>query len=318
MNEQGHKVRLVWQSAALVVLLTSTWLIVGASLHDASTAIVSAGRTGFTVLGLLALSWRSTLITSSATAERSTPAPAPRYQWWQVVILALTGVTAYTVFSTVAISLAGPALPALAMSLTPAVVLIAEGVLMRAWPSARTIAGTAIAVVGAVLYAIPRLAGTLGHDVALGSLVAVAGMLSMAFYGLYFARTNRGYRGAMAPRILPIFAVGTIPLTVWASAEITVGETAGWSAIGMLALLGIVIYVPAYLLQHRILLVGGPSYSALLGLAVPPLVGVGSATLHLAGAPVPMQLASMALTLVGMFLVIRSKLGHAKEGPLRG
>ncbi|WP_406300797.1 DMT family transporter (plasmid) [Embleya sp. NBC_00888] len=304
---------LVWQSAALVVLLASTWLIVGASLHNASTGIVSAGRTGFTVVGLLALSWRSMFTTSTATAEPPVPTPAPRYRWWQVVILALTGVTAYTMFSTVAISLAGPALPALAMSLTPAVVLLAEGLVARAWPPARAITGTAIAVLGAVLYAIPRLAGTLGRDVALGSLVAVAAMLSMAFYGLYFARTNRGHQGAMAPRILPIFAVGTLPLAAWASTELTAGDAGGWRTTGMLALLGIVIYVPAYLLQHRILLVGGPSYSALLGLAVPPLVGISSAMLHLAGAPVPAQIAGMALTLVGMAIVVRGKFAQAKK-----
>ncbi|MCW3839568.1 DMT family transporter [Micromonospora yasonensis] len=313
MNEQGRRVRLVRESAALVTLLASTWLMVGASLHEAGIATVSAGRTGFAVLGLLTLTWWSTLRASSSTGKHSTHAVAPRYRWWQVALLALSGVTAYTVLSTVAINLAGPALPTLVMSLTPAVVLVAEGMLARARPPTRTIVGTALAVAGAVLYVIPQLAGALGHDVALGALFAVAAMLSMAFYGLYFARVNRTYQGAMAPQIMPVFAVGAIPLAIWASVEFAAGATVSWTVIGMLALLGTVIYVPAYLLQHRILLIGGPSYSALLGLAVPPLVGVSSAMLHLAGVPPPMQIAGMALTLLGMFLVIRRKLEPAKE-----
>ncbi|MFI6396049.1 DMT family transporter [Nonomuraea sp. NPDC050547] len=302
----GGRGRLIWQSAALVLLLASTWLVVEASLRDASTGIVSAGRTAFTVLGLVALTWWS-------PASASPASPATGYRWWQIGLLALTGVTAYTVLSTVAISLAGPALPALTLSLTPAVVLIAESVMLRTRPSPRTIAGTVIAVAGAVLYTVPRLAGSLGDDVALGALVALAAMFSMAFYGLYFSRTNRGYQGAMAPRILPIFAVGTIPLAAWAATDVAAGERVSWPVLGMLVLLGIVIYVPVYLLQHRILLTGGPSYSALLGLAVPPLVGVSSALLHLAGAPTSMQIASMGLTLAGMALVIRSKLAREKK-----
>ncbi|WP_343951561.1 DMT family transporter [Nonomuraea longicatena] len=293
--------RLIWQSAALVVLLASTWLVVQASLEGASTGIVSAGRTAFTVLGLLALTWWSPAGPAPPAAKSTA------YRWWQVALLALTGVTAYTVLSTVAISLAGPVLPSLALSLTPAVVLIAESVMLRTRPPARTVVGTVVAVAGAAIYTIPRLAGTLGTDVALGSLVALAAMFSMAFYGIYFSRTNRGHQGPMAPRILPIFAVGTVPLAAWAAADLASGERVGWTALGLLVLLGVVIYVPVYLLQHRILLTGGPSYSALLGLAVPPLVGVSSALLQLAGTPSPVQLAGMALTLAGMALVIRGK-----------
>ncbi|MEV0408250.1 DMT family transporter [Actinoallomurus sp. NPDC050550] len=299
--------RLVWQSAALVLLLASTWVIVDVSLRGASTPVVSAGRTGFTVLGLIALTRWSTRRTTPTAQKHSTETASSHYRWWQVAVLALTGVTAYTVLSTVAIDLAGPALPALALSLTPAVVLCAEAIMTRRRPRTRTIAGTAAAVAGAVLYALPRLAGQPGHDTALGTVTAAAAMLSMAFYGIYFERVNRGYRGPMAPRILPIFAVGTAPLAAW---SLAVGGAVRPTTIGMLALLGIAIYVPAYLLQHRILLVAGPSYAALLGLAVPPLVGVTSALLHLAGAPAAEQLTAMALTLAGMALVIRGKLAN--------
>lgn len=310
MDDRSRRVRLLAQSAALVVLLASTWLIVGASLRGASVAVVSAGRTGFAVLGLSALTWWSASRAAASTHdENAAGAVAPAYRWWQLLLLALTGVTAYTVLSTIAINLAGPALPTLVMALTPAVVLAAESVPARARPPGVAIAGTGLAVAGAVLYVIPRLAGSLGRDVALGALSAVAAMLSMAFYSIYFAATNRRHRGAMAPRIMPVFAVGAIPLAVWAATDLAAGAAAGWTVIGMLAFLGIVIYVPAYLLQHRILVSGGPSYAALLGLAVPPLVGVSSAMLRLGPFPTPLQTAGTAVTLLGMVLVIRHKSG---------
>lgn len=314
LNANGSRVRLTWESVVLVALLASTWLIVGASLQQASTAIVSAGRTGFTVLGLMTLTWWSASRTpASTTPENSTPAVPSRYRWWQVMLLALTGVTAYTVFSTIAISLAGPALPTLVMALTPAVVLAVEALMTRTTQPARVILGTAVAVTGAVVYVFPRLSGTQGSGVGLGAFFAAAAMLSMAFYTLYFAKVNSNYKGAMAPRILPVFAVGAIPLAIWASAQLVAGDTVSWASIGMLAFLGIVIYVPAYILQHRILLAAGPSYTALLGLATPILVGVSSAVLHLASMPAPVQIVGMALTLVGMYIVMRHK---AKPTPV--
>jgi drug/metabolite transporter (DMT)-like permease len=139
-------------------------------------------------------------------------------------------------------------------------------------------------------------------------------MLSMSFYGVYFARVNRGYQGAMAPRILPIFAIGAIPLAVWAVAGLSAGEAASWSAVALLALLGVVVYVPAYVLQHRLILTAGPSYAALLGLAVPPLVGATSAGLHLADLPGTAQLIGTALTLLGMALVLRRPRGLSASG----
>lgn len=313
VRHRGKKMRLVWESVALVALLASTWLVVGASLQEASTAIVSAGRTSFTVLGLFALTWWLTHRDDSGpTRDHPIKSHSPRYRWWQILILAMTGVTAYTVLSTIAISLAGPALPTLVMSLTPAVVLAAEGLMSRMAPPTLTLVGTAAAVTGALIYVIPGLDGALGPDVGLGALFAVAAMLSMAFYGIYFAKVNRNYRGPMAPRILPVFVIGTIPLAIWASTDFIAGKTVTWMAVGMLAFLGIVIYVPAYLLQHRILLSAGPSYSALLGLVVPLLVGVSSALLRLAGISGPIQIAGMVLTLLGMIVVIRHKLEPAR------
>ncbi|MGA7204552.1 MAG: DMT family transporter, partial [Specibacter sp.] len=254
----GHKGRLLGESAGLIVLLAMTWLVVGATLNETDTVMVSAGRTGFTALGLLALTGWARV--ASQPQQDSPPAPLP-YRWWQLALLALTGVSAYTVFSTVAINLAGPALPTLIMALTPAAVLLAESVLSRTLPALPTMLGTTLAVLGAVVYIAPRLAGATGSGVGLGVVFAFAAMLSMAFYGLYFAKVNQHHRGPMAARILPILALGAAPLVVWALAQLAGGDTVSWKGIGLLAVLGIVIYVPVYLLQHRIILSAGPSYA---------------------------------------------------------
>ena len=208
-------------------------------------------------------------------------------------------------FSTIAIGFAGPVLPTLVMALTPAAVLIAESLTTRTAPPLPTTVGTMLAIGGALLYVFPRLDGTLGGDVLVGTLFALAAMGSMAFYGVFFARVNRRYHGPVAPRILPVFAIGSIPLVLWASAAVIGGEQVRWNVVGMLAVLGLVVYVPVYLLQHRIILTAGASYSALLGLAVPPLVGIGSALLRLAAVPVPGQLVGIVVTVLGMTLVIR-------------
>lgn len=309
---------LLWRSVALVALLASTWLVVGAALGGADTAVVSAGRTVFTVIGLFVLtsigSRRRATTIGGSTRQSSRP-----YRRGQLVALAASGVTVYTVFSTLAIALAGPVLPTLVIALTPAVVLVAEAVLARTRPSAVTIGGTALAVLGAVVFIVPRLRGSIGHDVVLGALSAVVAMLSMAFYGIAFARVNRDHHGPMAPRILPVFALGSVPLVVWAVVAVASGSTLRWSTVGLLALLGIVIYVPVYLLQHRILVSAGATYASLLGLGVPPLVGVASAAVHLAAVPAPVQIAGMAATLVGTGVVIGRRLvGQRRAGTLGG
>lgn len=307
------------------------------SLAGADTAVVSAGRSGFTVLGLLALTtWSSgsarvagrTRIgagvgtgngtntgtgTDTDTGTGTGSGSALPLRARQLVVLAGSGVTLYTVCSTVAIALAGPVLPALVIAMTPAVVLLAESLMNRVIPPVVTLLGTGVAIVGALLFVVPRLGGTSGPDVVLGTLFAVLAMAATAFYGIAFARMNRAYRGPMASRILPVFALGAVPLVLWAVVSVWSGAAVTWSTVGLLAVLGIVIYVPVYLLQHRILLTAGASYTALLGLGVPPLVGLVSAVTGLATVPVPLQVVGIAGTVLGMAIVIGGTLRRTSD-----
>ncbi|WP_350350242.1 DMT family transporter [Microbacterium sp. A8/3-1] len=296
---------LLRESLLLVVLLAATWVIAGFALEGAGVGVVAAGRAGFAALGLFLL----TLLPRRGGARSAPPDRTPAGRgcaWWQLGILSLTGVTGYTVLSTVAISLAGPAIPSLILALSPVVTLVAESLLSRVRMSLLVLASTTVAIVGAVLYVLPRLGAPGGASV-LGVLAAVGAMLSMAAYGLLFAHLNRGRRGPMAPRILPIFALGSVPLVLWAVVEVWSGGLFEPWAILALAVLGLAVYVPAYLVQHRIIATAGASHAALLGLAVPPVVGLAAAVLGLAALPQPLQVWGIVLTLAGMLVVIRSR-----------
>ncbi|MFJ6533764.1 DMT family transporter [Microbacterium sp. NPDC091662] len=298
VSSSTDRVRLALESVALVVLLAATWVIAGIALEGSGVGVVSAGRTAFAALGLLAV---------VSLARSSSPRSGPRYTGWQLVILAVTGVAGYTMLSTLAIALAGPTIPSLVLALSPAVVLLLESALARTRVHPLVLAATLSAITGAALYVAPRVDGGAGASVVGGVLAALGAMLSVSVYGVLFAHVNRDHSGPVAPRILPVFALGSVPLVVWAVIEVSSGESIAPVSIAVLALLGLGIYVPGYLVQHRIILAAGPSYAALLGLAVPPLVGIASAFLGLAAVPGAVQVFGIALTLVGMLVVIGMK-----------
>jgi drug/metabolite transporter (DMT)-like permease len=209
--------------------------------------------------------------------------------------------------STLAIRFAGPTIPSVVLALSPGVVLVLESRLMAERVGPVVLVSTCVAIGGAILFIWPRLSGATTSTVVWGVLAAIGAMFSMAIYGLYFARVHRNYHGPLTPRILPIFGIGSIPLLAWAAVDVLTGQQITAATLLILAVLGLVIYVPTYLVQHRILLTAGPAYAALLGLAVPPLVALTSFVLGLAKPPDLVQFAGITLTLVGMTVVIRAR-----------
>lgn len=67
--------------------------------------------------------------------------------------------------------------------------------------------------------------------------------------------------------------------------------------------LGAAVYAPAYLVQHRLILLRGPVFTAAVQLAVPFAVRVGDWALGTAPAPSPAELLLLAVCCGGIGLV---------------
>ncbi|MBK0331770.1 hypothetical protein I8D64_10170 [Brachybacterium sp. MASK1Z-5] len=315
---------LLLSALALVVLLASTWILVAIALQDAPVPLVSAGRSVFVVMGLGVLASLASrrgrtggeqdpAVSSMDAAPAVPTAPAvPAMPARTTVLLALTGVTGYTVASTAAIALAGPDMPALILTLGPAVVMAMEAASGSTRAHRREVVATLAAVAATALYVAARPGGGAGggHPFA-GAVCALAAMLLISWYGVAFARANRGFSGSMARRILPIHAIGVIPLMLWAAAAMLGGDRLTLRALLVLVLLGIVVYVPVYLLQHRIIVRAGATFNALLGLVVPILVGVVSTLLGMTAPPGSLQWCAGLAALAAMGVVVISRTGGA-------
>lgn len=309
-----HGAALLLSSLALVLLLASTWILVAVALQDAPVPLVSAGRSIFVVMGLGVLAALASRGQRADGDPSSAATAVPEMPARTTVLLALAGVTGYTIASTAAIALAGPDMPALILTLGPAVVMAMEAASGAGRAHRREIAATLAAVAATALYVAARPDGGHGggtgaggeHPVA-GAACALAAMLLISWYGVAFARANRGFRGSMARRILPIHGIGVVPLLLWALLAMLGGDRLTLRALLVLVALGIVVYVPVYLLQARIIVRAGATFNALLGLAVPILVGVISTLLGMTSPPGPLQWCAGLAALAAMGVVVISR-----------
>lgn len=156
-------------AAALVLLLSVTWLLVKVALSGAPIGMTSAGRVGFTVISLWGL---LRLMRQRAQGDHGDTAP-PALPLRETALLSITGVAGYTAFSTMSIAAAGPVLPALVMSTGPLVVLLATAVRERRLPGIVVLLGTVTAVAGTIAFLLAgSLTGT-GDSPVLGVLLAL-------------------------------------------------------------------------------------------------------------------------------------------------
>lgn len=140
--------RSLHRAAALVFLLSATWLLVRVSLSGAPVGMASAGRVGFTVISL----WGLLLVMRWSSQGDHGGAASARLPLRETVILSVTGVSGYTVLSTAAIAAVGPVLPALVMSTGRLVVLLATSVQQRRPPRGVVLIGTMTAVAGTIAF----------------------------------------------------------------------------------------------------------------------------------------------------------------------
>ncbi|MEB8339509.1 DMT family transporter [Streptomyces endophyticus] len=285
----GPRVGTALLSTALVVLLAGTWLLSGALVAHSDPLLVAAGRTGVCAVVLAGCAALRPAHRAGLRALARTPGSIAL-----VAVLALLGFAAYALGTLTAIERIGTSLTNLVVALLPCLSLALGALLFGQRATLRQTAGAALATTAAAGYALGTGGG---RPDALGLGLALAGTLAFAGYGfVYRGRLGDVPPAVSLPALLGVATVFLVPFALTAP-RATPGQWAG------IALLGGVVYAPAYLVQHRLILRCGPVFTAAVQLAVPFLVRLGDWTLGNRGAPSPAELALLCAALAGIALV---------------
>ncbi|MFJ8822533.1 DMT family transporter [Streptomyces sp. NPDC102467] len=280
----SHRIALL--AAVLVALLAGTWLLSGALVRDTAPLLVAAGRTGVCCVVLAGF--------AAARAQGRARLRAPLRRPGILSLLALLGFAAYAVGTLLAIPRIGTSLTNLVVALMPCASLAVGALLFRQRASRRQVAGAALATVATGGYALGAGGGKVDPA---GLFLALAGMLAFAAYGFLYRRRL----GDLPPSAALPALLGAATLMLLPFAVATDGATAAqWGGI---VLLGGVVYAPAYLVQHRLILLRGPVFTAAVQLAVPFTVRFGSWALGTDGPPSVAELALLLCALAGIGLV---------------
>ncbi|MFF0739643.1 EamA family transporter [Streptomyces sp. NPDC004111] len=277
-------------STALVALLAGTWLLSGALVAGTDPLLVAAGRSGVCCAVLAAFA--AARPTARAQMRRLLARPG------EMTYLALLGFALYAACTLLAIGRVGTSLTNTVVALMPCAAL-AVGALChgeRAGP--RRTLGACLATLATAAYALSGSSGGQpGRTDLVGVLLAVAAVLGFAVYGFrYRARLPGVEPLAALPVLLGAATALLLPLALAAP-----GATAAqWAGI---AVLGGAVYAPAYLLQHRLILLRGPVFTASVQLAVPFSVRIGSWATGASGPPSALELGLLACALAGIGLV---------------
>ncbi|WP_223690191.1 DMT family transporter [Leifsonia poae] len=271
--------------------------------------VVAAGRSLFSYAGILLLAlrsrgaaWRALLLV--------------RRRPGALLVSGLLGVAVYAFASLEAISLVGVSIPNLLLTTTPLLTLVI-GVLWFGKRGNRfATAGTIVATVGAALYvavSFSASADLLGIQGAVGVGLALVAALSMAVYGQHYARISQGHDPT---DLLPgIFGFGTVLLLILLGATGQLAELVHVDAVTwlLLLLLGVGIYVPVYVLQHKLIHARGAVYTATVSLAVPFVVRALEVCFLGGVWPSLPETGAMILCIAGVALVLRHPLGDRRS-----
>lgn len=287
-------------SAVFVCLLASTWIVSGLAVAQAPPDVVAAGRSFFSCLGLclLALRGRGALGRAAVMLRRRPIALGSA---------GVLGVSIYALASLRAIALVGISLPNLLLATTPCVSLVLGVLVFGKRAPRRAVVGVALASVGAAGYVLAtfRLGASRPSTLWLGIAAGLVAVFAIAVYGQYYGKISKGHDPL---DLLPgIFLIGTLVVLVVLAVSGRLGAVFSlpWKTTLLLFTLGVVIYVPVYVIQHQLIHLRGAVYMASLSLVVPFLVrGAQMITGH-AGPPGPFELLGLVVCVAGVALVVR-------------
>lgn len=162
----------------------------------------------------------------------------------------------------------------------------------------RKAAGAALACAAAAGYA--ALGAEAGDMDGTGLLLVAGATAAFAVYGfLYRQRLS----GLPPSAVLPVLLAAATCLLLPMALPALIGRPPTLAATGGIVVLGAAVYAPAYLVQHRLILLRGPVFTAAVQLAVPFTVRLGDWALGTAPAPTPAELLLLALCCGGIALV---------------
>lgn len=293
----------VGMSTALILLLSATWILSSELVAHHPSSAVAAGRSLLSCVGLLAIGLRR-------PRRLGRPFAAIRRRPLALMISGLLGVTVYSAASLHALALLGAPVTNLIIAMTPCVTLAAGRVLLGKQYDRMTVLAVALTIAGATAYASSSLTSArIAPEVAgWGLSAAVIALLTASAYGLQYGHMARDEESD--DLLFGVFLFGTVGLIVVQCASEGTGDLLAFGAgeWALLAILGIGIYVPAYVIQHRLIQRHGAVFTATLSLAVPIIVRAESVALGRAQLPTFIELVGAVGCLIGVGIVVRRDL----------
>ncbi|MGY3679969.1 EamA family transporter [Streptomyces sp. TE33382] len=274
----------------LVLLLSGTWLLSGALVTGTDPLIVAVGRTAVCCAALTAAAASA----PGGRADLRRAAARPGTVW----LLGLLGFAGYAAGTLLAIPRIGTSLANLVVALMPCV-SVAVGALFFAERSGpRKAAGAALACAAAAGYA--ALGADAGDVDGPGLLLVAGATVAFAVYGFLYRRRMSGVPPSAA---LPVLLAAATCLLLPMALPALIAHPPTLAATGGIVVLGAVVYAPAYLVQHRLILRRGPVFTAAVQLAVPFTVRLGDWALGTAPVPSSAELLLLAVCCGGIALV---------------
>ncbi|MFF2009536.1 DMT family transporter [Streptomyces sp. NPDC058195] len=276
--------------AVLVLLLSGTWLLSGALVTGTDPLIVAVGRTAVCCAVLTAVA--ATRADGRVALRRAAARPGT------VWLLGLLGFAGYAAGTLLAISRIGTSLANIVVALLPCATVAVGALFFGERTGARGVAGAVLACAAAVGYA--ALGAEAGDADGTGLLLVAGATVAFAVYGfLYRKRMSR-----LPPlTVLPVLLAAATCLLLPMALPALVSHPPTPAATGGIVLLGGAVYAPAYLVQHRLILLRGPVFTAAVQLAVPFTVRLGDGVLGSAPAPSAAELLLLTVCCGGIALV---------------